>query len=111
MPPSAPLPPPYPQPGPQGYPGYQPYVYGQPQQSTNGLAIGSLVASLVGPFSCGLGSIVAIVLGIVALRQLRRSGEQGRGLALAGLCVGIGGLVLLLAYLVFIIIGASKGFS
>jgi Domain of unknown function (DUF4190) len=54
------------------------------------LAIGSLVASLIGiiPFLCGVGSIVGIVLGIVALNQIKDSGEGGRQMAIAGIAVG-----------------------
>ena len=90
-------PPPYgaPAPGyappPTGYPapGYA-GAYGVPAQKTNSLAIASLVASLIGilPFICGLGSIIGIVLGVVALNQIKTSGESGRGLAIAGIAVG-----------------------
>lgn len=91
-------PPPYP-PGPQGYPGYQPYTYGAPQPNTNGLAVGSLIASVIGLCTC-FGLIVGIILGIAALRQIREKGEKGRGLALAGLWIGVVGIVLWLVYLV-----------
>lgn len=90
-------PPPYgaPAPGylppPTGYPapGYA-GAYGAPAQKTNPLAIASLVSSLIGilPFICGLGSIIGIVLGVVALNQIKTSGENGRGLAIAGIAVG-----------------------
>jgi len=50
---------------------------------------------------------VAIVLGIVALRQVRRSGDRGRGMAIAGIAisatwvvVGTAGVLLLLDNLV-----------
>jgi Domain of unknown function (DUF4190) len=95
--PPYPPPPPYgaPQPGyappPTGYPapGYA-GAYGLPSQKTNSLAIASLVASVIGvlPFICGLGSIIGIVLGVVALNQIKTSGEGGRGLAIAGIAVG-----------------------
>jgi hypothetical protein len=92
--PPYPPPPPYgaPPPGygppPTGYPGYG--AYGPPVEKTNGLAIASLVASLIGivPFLCGVGSIIGIVLGIVALNQIKQSGEKGQGLAIAGIAVG-----------------------
>ena len=53
-----------------------------PVQKTNGLAIASLVLSLV-----GFGFIAAI-LGHVALGQIKRQNEAGRGLALAGVIIG-----------------------
>jgi hypothetical protein len=35
-----------------------------------------------------VGSIAGIVLGVVALNQIKVSGESGRGLAIAGIAVG-----------------------
>lgn len=55
---------------------------------TNTLAVLSLVLSLVGM------SLVAIVLGHVAHSQIRRTGEQGKGLATAGLVIGYVALAL-----------------
>ena len=52
-----------------------------PPTRTNGLAIASLIgAFLVAPFG--------IVFGHLSLAQIRRSGEPGRGLAIAGLAIG-----------------------
>jgi len=52
---------------------------------TSGLAIASLVFSLIGPFGC----IPAIICGHLALRKIEREPTiQGRGLALAGLIIG-----------------------
>lgn len=64
--------------------------------STNVLAIAALVSSLVLP---GLGSLAAIVLGHMALGQIRATGEQGRGLAIAALVLGYACLVLILVVL------------
>ncbi|BBZ21070.1 DUF4190 domain-containing protein [Mycolicibacterium gadium] len=73
-----------PPPGYSAAPSYP--AYGAPEK-TNAMAIGSLVASIVG-FCCGIGSIVGIVLGIVAMNQIKQSGEKGHGLAVAGIAVG-----------------------
>jgi hypothetical protein len=43
---------------------------------------------------CGIGSIVGIVLGAIALGQIKERGEGGRGLAIAGIVVGIATLVI-----------------
>ena len=85
-------------PGGPGYPGYPgagpyqqgapyppPYTYGYgyaPQPGTNTMAILALVLAFV----C---APAGIVLGIVARNQIRRSREQGWGLATAGLVIGI----------------------
>ena len=51
------------------------------------MAIASLVASVVG-LLCGIGSIVGIVLGVLALSQIKQSPQGGYGLAVAGIVVG-----------------------
>jgi hypothetical protein len=61
---------------------------------TNSLAIASLACG-VGQFVFGpLATIPAIVLGHIARSQIRRTGEQGAGLALTGLVLGWGAVIL-----------------
>jgi Na+/melibiose symporter-like transporter len=76
-------------PPPSGYPAPDYGAYGAPTPKTNNLAIASLVVSLIGflPF-CGIGSIVGIVLGVIALNQIKQTHEGGQGLAIAGIAVG-----------------------
>ena len=57
-----------------------------PMPGTNGLAIAALCCSIVGMVP--LASIVGIVLGIVALNQLRERIQRGRGMAVAGIVIG-----------------------
>ena len=65
-----------------------------PSARTNGLAIASLACGLA-QFAFGpLATIPAIVLGHMARSQIRRTGEQGAGLALAGLVLGWGTVIL-----------------
>jgi Domain of unknown function (DUF4190)/Domain of unknown function (DUF1707) len=68
------LPVPYP-------PGYYPPVLAA---RTNGFAIGALVCGIV-PF---FGGIPAVILGHVARGQIKRTGERGDGVAIAGLILG-----------------------
>lgn len=87
-PPVADYPPPY-----GGYPppvgGYPPQYGAYPApQGTNGLAVASLVCSVTSPLLCFVLAIVGVVLGVVALNQIKRTGQNGRGLALAGIIVG-----------------------
>jgi hypothetical protein len=51
------------------------------------MAIAAFVLGLVGIIFFPL-AITGIVLGIVALRQVRRTGQKGRGLAIAGVVLG-----------------------
>ena len=99
-------PPPYGPPG--GYPP-PPGFYGP---RTNPLAVISFIASLVGVV--GLIPIAApiagVILGHLSLSQIQRTGEGGRGLALAGVIIGyaaialgiIGIFLLLFAFAVWI---------
>jgi hypothetical protein len=61
----------------------------------------SLVVSLA---LWGIGSILGVIFGHIALRQIASTGEQGRGLAIAGLVLGYVGLAtLILGIFVFLI--------
>jgi hypothetical protein len=61
---------------------------------TNGLAIASFACGL-GQFVFGpLATIPAIAFGHMARSQIKRSGEQGAGLALAGLMLGWAAVIL-----------------
>ena len=79
-------PPPYPGPVP-GYPGYDPYRPMKPP-GTNGKAIAALVTSLLGLICCGLPSIAGLVLGIIGMRETKRTGQDGYTLALIGTIIG-----------------------
>lgn len=65
--------------------------------SVNGLAVASLVLGVVWIY--WLGSVVAIVLGHVALRQIRSRSQDGAGLAIAGIVLGWLGLGVLVVAL------------
>jgi uncharacterized protein YacL len=61
--------------------------YGQPATDRyNVLAIVSLVSAF-------FISLAAIITGHIALSQIKRTGEKGRGLAIAGLILGYAGLL------------------
>lgn len=94
-----------------GYPAAPGYGAYAPAAKTNTLAIVSLISAIVGfvliPF---VPSIVAVITGHMSLGQIKRTGEQGRGLGLAGTIIGWVGvglwvlaLIALLAFLPFFI--------
>jgi hypothetical protein len=103
----------YPQyPGYPGYQGYPPYpVVVAQAAATPGEATASLVLGIVGIFICPIiCSILAIVYGIKAKNMIDASGGYmgGRGVAQAGLVLGIVGMVL---YTITLIFYAATGFS
>ena len=65
-----------------------------PAAKYNGLAIASLACGLAQVMIGPLATIPAIVLGHMARHQIKRSGEQGAGLALAGLILGWAAVIL-----------------
>jgi hypothetical protein len=99
----------YPPVPPQGYaqqPAYTPYP--EQKSGTNVLAILALVGAFVFP-------LAGVICGHIALSQVKRTGESGRGLAIAGLVIGyvyiaIIVLVIILA-IVAGVIAASTGSS
>jgi hypothetical protein len=107
-PPQYPPPGQYQQPGqyPQ-QPGYGPGQYGQPPK-TNGMAVAALVLGIL--WVCWVGSILAVIFGYMAKRQIRDSGgvEQGDGMATAGIVLGWIGVATLILYIVLIIAGAAS---
>lgn len=80
------------------------YAGSVPASGTNRLAIVSLVLSLAGLVTYGLTSIVGIVLGHLARGQITRTGEQGAGLALAGIIVGYSVVGLLVIATVIVLV-------
>jgi hypothetical protein len=71
-------------------------------QRTNSLAIVALVCGIA-QFATGITFIPAIICGHLARSQIRRTGEQGDGMALAGLILGYVGAVLAVIMLVVIV--------
>lgn len=115
--------------------GQQPVQYGYPQQpygqvvphqqvgppvvmqpmmaqvkpKTNGLAVASMVIALVGlilVYFAWIAQIVALILGLVAKKRIKETGEGGNGMATAGIVIAaiilgiqvVGAIVLILAF-------------
>jgi hypothetical protein len=91
-------PPPYPPNPAQPYPGaegqvppnvygYPPYGYGYPSpqapRGTNGMAIAALVLGICGFLF--VTPVVGLVLGIISLAAVNRSGQRGKGMAISGI--------------------------
>ena len=67
----------YPPPAGVGYgaPSYSP----PPSQGTNGFAIAALIFGIIG------GALLGFIFGFIALSQTKRTGQNGRGMAIAGI--------------------------
>jgi hypothetical protein len=82
----------------------QPFV----QQRTSGLAIGALACGIGQAFVGPPAAIAAIVLGHNARRRIRQTGEQGDGLAVAGLVLGYLGIAGIALFIALIALAAIK---
>jgi hypothetical protein len=117
VPPASPPPPP-PPPGGVGGPPPPPPPPGYPggagtARSTNPLAIASLVVSLIGLLCCGLGfipGIAGIVLGVLANKQIAQTGQNGAGMAKAGIIIGAVVIVIAVFWLFHQAVNGSGGF-
>jgi hypothetical protein len=70
--------------------GYYPPMV--PLQPTSGLAIGALICGIAEIFTLGFAAIPAVILGHAARSQIKRTGERGDGMAIAGLVLGYLGI-------------------
>jgi prepilin-type processing-associated H-X9-DG protein len=77
----------------------------QPPEPTTplrmGMAITALVFGIVGTFTCAVLGLLAIILGIVALKRTTREPQRygGRGMAVAGIATGSAGLLVNIIWL------------
>lgn len=69
----------------------------QPVAPYNVLGIVSFVLSLVGF------TLIAVILGHISLSQIKRTGERGRGFAIAGLVIGYVSFALAILFIIFIV--------
>jgi len=85
-----------------GY-GYTPYAT---TGRTNGMAIASLVLGIL--WLDWIGSALALIFGYVALGQIKRRQQKGRGLAIAGITLGWIGVALLVLVIVLAVSGTGN---
>ena len=107
-----PPPPQYPQPGTYGYPASPQFQhdYAAVPRHTNSLAIAALCCGVGQCLAGPLASIPAIILGTMSIKQIRETGEEGHGMAVAGLVLGIVGTLLFVLGIVLFIAFVSFAF-
>jgi hypothetical protein len=92
------------------------YGYPYAERKTNGLAIASMVVSLVSIATCGLLGIAGAIMGHMARKQIAERGDEGSGMATTGIIVGwvmTGLTILAIAVSIFFIVAvdSSGGFA
>jgi hypothetical protein len=75
---------------------YTPSFHGRPAPRISILAISSLVSSLLGCCTLGIGGLIGVILGVVAMKAIDdpAKARTGRGFAKAGVIVGVVSLLL-----------------
>ena len=90
--------------------GQYPPPYYPPPRPTNGMAIASMVLGIIWIY--WIGSILALVFGYIAKRQIKERGEGGGGMATAGIVLGwIGVAILVIFVVIFVIAGVNGAFE
>ncbi|GAA5482927.1 hypothetical protein Hsar01_02153 [Haloferula sargassicola] len=62
------------------------------------MALASLICGIAGLVTCGVSSLVGVILGHLALSDIKKTGKDGRGLAVAGLVT---------SYVLMVLVGIS----
>jgi hypothetical protein len=81
--------------------------YPVPQAPTSGVAVASLICGIAEFFTLGIAAVPAVILGHVARANIKRTGERGDGLAIAGLVLGYLGIACWALFLV-VLLAASR---
>lgn len=85
---------------------YQQYSHPASPQQTSGLAVGALISGIsawtVLPV---FGAVVAIILGHLALSDIKKFDKEGRGLAIGGLAMGYVQFALGILFVLIMILG------
>lgn len=74
------------------------------QAPWNVLSVVSFVLALVGF------NVIAIILGVIGLSQIKARGERGRGFAIAGIIIGAIAIVVLVIVVIVAVTIGSAGF-
>ena len=75
--------------------------------TTNGLSIASMVLGICWVY--WIGSILALVFGYVARRQIKSSGQKGDGMAIAGIVLGWVGVAVLIVVIIAAVAASNNG--
>jgi hypothetical protein len=91
---------------PQQYPPQYPHPYYTQPRTTNGLAIASMVLGILWIY--WVGSVLALIFGYVARRQIRERNQSGGGMATAGIVLGWIGVATFCLMLFLVAMGGAS---
>ena len=84
-----------------------------PVQPQNGMGTAAMILGIVGLLCCPtvIPSILAIVFGVIGNRNAKAGTATNGGMAMAGLIMGIVGVVLAIAYWILNMVGALTNYT
>ena len=74
----------------------------------NGLAIAGLICSACGFITCGLSSIVGLILSIISFNKSKKENDSSKGLSIAGIILGSIFLLIYLLMFGLLILGINS---
>jgi len=86
----------------------------QKAKKTAGMATASLICGIAGIFInlLGIPSLLAIIFGIISLVKISRNPNlKGKGFAIAGIILGVVGIILMIFLIIFVILSYYAGIS
>ena len=86
--------------------GYASQPYSIQPATPSGWAIASLVCGILGFCTAPIGNILAIIFGIIGLNKTRDPRVGGKGLSIAGICLGCVSLVVVIPMMIAILLPA-----
>ena len=87
---------------------YHAGYYPVPQPPTSGVAVASLICGIAEFFTLGIACVPAVILGHVARANIKKTGERGDGLAIAGLVLGYLGIACWALFFVVLLAASSQ---
>jgi hypothetical protein len=66
--------------------------------------IGSFVAHVLPVLGGTVVALIAVITGYMARKQIKESGEQGMGIATAGMIIGIAHLLLIVVFVILVLL-------
>ena len=87
---------------------YHAGYYPVPPAPTSGVAVASLICGIAEFFTLGIAAVPAVILGHVARSNIKRTGERGDGLAIAGLVLGYLGIACWALFLIVLLAASSQ---
>lgn len=74
------------------------------ENKKNGQAIAGFVCSLCGILTCGISSIVGLILSIIGLKKSKELNNEGKGLSIAGIIISIVYFVVIILLAIILLI-------